>query len=86
MIKLAAVARGEIPADVVIKNARIANIFTSDYEQADVAIYGGKIAGIGKNYSGRVEFDAGGRALIPGMIDGHRRILRQLRRGWERPP
>ena len=71
MNRLAASARGDIPADLVIHNARVANIFTQEYEQADVAIYSGKIAGIGKNYKGIVNFDAEGRVLIPGMIDGH---------------
>ena len=71
MNRLAASARGDIPADLVIHNARVANVFTQEYELADVAIYSGKIAGIGKNYKGIVNFDAEGRALIPGMIDGH---------------
>ena len=71
MLKLPAVARGEIPADLVIHNAKIANVFTQSYELADIAVYAGKIAGVGKNYSGRVNFDAQGRVLVPGLIDGH---------------
>ena len=74
MNKLAAVARGDVPADVVIKNAKIANVYTLEYENADVAIYSGKIAGIGKDYNGLVNFDAKGKVLIPGMIDGHAHI------------
>ena len=65
MNRLAAVARGEFPADIVIHNARIANIFTQSYESADIAVYSGKIAGIGQNYSGHVNFDAEDRAVIP---------------------
>ena len=71
MNRLAAAARGDIPADLVIHNAKIANIFTQSYEHADIAIHSGKIAGIGENYEGRVNYDAEGRAVIPGMIDGH---------------
>lgn len=71
MIKIADVARGFTPADLVIHNAKIANVYTLDYEIADVAVYSGKIAGIGENYEGRVNFDADGKVLIPGMIDGH---------------
>ncbi|MBQ7559160.1 MAG: adenine deaminase [Synergistaceae bacterium] len=71
MNKLAAIARGDIPADIVIKNAKIANVFTLEYELADVAVYGDRIAGVGKNYEGLVTFDANGKVLIPGMIDGH---------------
>ncbi|MBQ3377302.1 MAG: adenine deaminase [Synergistaceae bacterium] len=71
MINHAAVARGDMPADLVIKNAKIANVFTLDYELADVAVYAGKIAGIADNYDGKEIFDADGKVLIPGMIDGH---------------
>ena len=71
MNKLAAVARGDIPADLVIHNAKIANVLTLEYENADVAVYSGKIAGVGNNYNGRVNFNADGKILIPGMIDGH---------------
>ncbi|MBQ7151454.1 MAG: adenine deaminase [Synergistaceae bacterium] len=71
MNKLAATARGDLPADLVIHNAKIANVFTLEYELADVAVSLGKIVGVGKNYNGLVNFDAKGKVLIPGMIDGH---------------
>ncbi|MBQ9596448.1 MAG: adenine deaminase [Synergistaceae bacterium] len=71
MNKLAAAARGEIPAELVIHNARIANILTQSYELADVAIQSGKIAGIAEHYEGDKNFDASGRVLIPSFIDGH---------------
>lgn len=70
MNRLAAVARGDVLGDLVIRNANIANIYIQNYELADVAICSGVIAGIG-NYKGTVEYDAEGRCLIPGMIDGH---------------
>ena len=71
MNKLAAAARGDIPADLVIRNAKIANVCSGEYELSDVAVYSGKIAGIAKGYEGRITFDAEGRVLIPSMIDGH---------------
>ena len=71
MIKFPAAARGDLEADIIIHNARIANIFMNSYELADVAVYSGKIAGIGEYKNARVHFDAEGRVLIPGMIDGH---------------
>ena len=71
MNKLAAAARGEIPAELVIHNARIANVLTQSYELADVAIQSGKIAGIANHYEGEKNFDASGRVLIPSFIDGH---------------
>ena len=74
MNKLAAAARGDIPADLVIRNANIANVYTHEYELADVAVCSGVIAGTGTGYKGLTEYDAGGRALIPGMIDGHAHV------------
>ncbi len=71
MNKFLSVARGESPADLVIRNAKIANVYSHEYESADVAVYGNKIAGIGQNYDGKNIFDAEGAVLIPGMIDGH---------------
>jgi adenine deaminase len=68
---LLAVARGEKPADFVVKGARVANVYTLEYEEADVAVFGEKIAGIGKGYEGNSVVDGRGKVLIPGMIDGH---------------
>ena len=69
--KMLAIAKGEFPADLVIKNARVANVFTLEYEKKDVALYGGTIAGIGEGYSGKEEVDASGTVLAPGFIEGH---------------
>lgn len=57
-------------AALVIKNARIVNVFTEKIEIGDVAIRDGVILGIG-SYSGKEEFDAQGAYLCPGLIDGH---------------
>ena len=71
MKQLLAVARGDESADFVIRGARVANVFTLEYEEVDVAVFGDKIAGVGKNYEGKNVIDATGQVLIPGMIDGH---------------
>ena len=71
MNNLLAAARGDARADLVIKNAHVANVFTMEYEDVDVAVCEGKIAGLGKDYDGKEVFDAAGAVLIPGMIDGH---------------
>jgi adenine deaminase len=68
---LLAVARGEKPADFVVKGARVANVYTLEYEEADVAVFGETIAGVGKSYEGESVVDGRGKVLIPGMIDGH---------------
>ena len=68
---LIAVARGDKPADLVLKNASIINVFTSSIEESSVAVYNGRIAGIG-DYTNAVEIiDLKGAYLSPGFINGH---------------
>ena len=63
-------ASGQIPAETVIKNCQVFNVFTGEFTQGDIALCGGQIAGVG-SYSGEVEVDAGGRYAVPGFIDSH---------------
>ena len=65
-----AAARGETAADLVLKNARVVNVFTNEIETADVAICGSRIVGVG-SYTGATEVDLQGSYLCPGFIDGH---------------
>lgn len=67
---LIAAARGDIKADLVLKNARILNVFTKELESGDIAIKDGYIAGIGE-YEGEDILDLEGRIVCPGLIDGH---------------
>jgi adenine deaminase len=69
--RLISVARGASPADLVLTNARIVNTFTGEIERGDVAVAGGRIAGIGDYSQGREVVDLEGRYLCPGLIDGH---------------
>lgn len=57
--------------DLVIKNARIFNVFTGETEDGDVGVCGGRIVGVGKGYEGLKEYNAGGKTLLPGFIDSH---------------
>ncbi len=57
-------------AALVIKNAKIVNVFTEEIIEGDVAMRDGIILGVGE-YSGRVEIDAKGGYLTPGLFDGH---------------
>ena len=72
--ELISVARGETPADLLLKNARIVNTFTGEIEQADVAIYGDRIAGIGDYDKVKEIIDLEGTFLAPGLINGHTHI------------
>ncbi|MCI8422787.1 MAG: adenine deaminase [Lawsonibacter sp.] len=68
--KLIQTAAGTIPADTVIKNCKVFNVFTGEFVQGDIALCGDQIAGVG-TYSGQTEVDAGGRYAVPGFIDSH---------------
>ena len=68
---LIAVARGDKPADLLLKNAGIINTFTSEIEKGNVAIYSGRIAGIGDYSKAKEIIDLKGNYLAPGLINGH---------------
>lgn len=68
--KLIEVAKGAIPADVVIKNCKVVNVYSGEIVEGDIAISDGQIAGIGK-YEGKEVVDAEGRYAAPGFIDSH---------------
>ncbi|QHW29762.1 adenine deaminase [Paenibacillus rhizovicinus] len=71
------VAAKQEPADLVIRNGRIVNVFTGEMLTGDIAISGGVIAGIG-SYEGKETVDAQGRYIVPGFIDGHVHIESSL--------
>jgi adenine deaminase len=68
--KRLAVARGDEPADLVIRGGKVLSVFTREWLEADVAIADGWIAGLGA-YEGRDTLDATGRWIVPGFIDAH---------------
>jgi len=68
---LISVARGELPADLVLANARVVNVFTGEVEPGNVAIYQDRIAGVGSYNQAKQVLDLEGRYLAPGLINGH---------------
>lgn len=72
-VRLADVAAGRRKADVVLKNAAYLDVFSVCMRRGDIAVCGGKIAGVGE-YEGEVEYDFGGKIVTPGLIDGHMHI------------
>jgi adenine deaminase len=71
MRDLIAAARGIAPADLLLKNARVVNTFTGEVERANVAIQGGRVAGVGDYKQGKEVVDLERAYLCPGLIDGH---------------
>src|SRR5918911_1867225 len=65
-----AVARGDEPADTVVRGGRVLSVFTREWLDVDLAIVDGWIAGLGE-YEGRETLDAGGRFVVPGFVDAH---------------
>ncbi|UHA72444.1 adenine deaminase [Paenibacillus sp. 481] len=58
------------PADIVIRNGRIIDVFNLELIEGDIAITDGVIVGIG-NYEGQQIIDAAGRYISPAFIDAH---------------
>ena len=65
-----AVARGERPADLLLRSARLVNVLTGEIHPADIAIAGGYIIGWG-DYQAREVIDLAGAFVCPGFIDAH---------------
>ena len=64
------IAAGRIPADVVIKNAKVVEVYSGTIIEGDIAISDGCIAGVG-TYEGEIVHDAKGKFAAPGFIDSH---------------
>ena len=76
--RILSVARGSSPADCVLFNGRIVNVFTGEVEQADIAMVDGIIAGVGPDYQGRTRIDLENDFIAPGLIDAHVHIESSL--------
>ncbi len=64
------IALGNEKADIVFKNCKIANVFTSEFYMADIAVEEGVIVAIGE-YEGINNIDIGGKIVCPTLFDGH---------------
>lgn len=63
-------AAGTKKPQLVLKHAKVLNVFTNELEDADVAITDGVIVGVGE-YEGEEEVFLDGAVICPGFIDGH---------------
>jgi adenine deaminase len=73
LAKIIKAARGEIPADLVLKGAKVVNVFSCQVQETDVAVSEGTIVGLG-SFAGRELLDCRDRFIAPGFIDGHLHI------------
>ncbi|MEE8110790.1 MAG: adenine deaminase [bacterium] len=64
------VARGDAPADLVLRGGKVVNVLSGEVQETSVAIHRGRIAGLG-DYEGREIQELEGLFLSPGFIDAH---------------
>ncbi|MER2599932.1 MAG: adenine deaminase [Caldilineales bacterium] len=65
------IAAGRRPADLVLRNARLINVFSGEIAYTDIALAGGYVAGVGAGYHGQQQIDLAGAFVAPGLIDAH---------------
>ncbi len=75
---LIAVARGDEPADLILRGGQVVDVFTGEIRRADVAVKNGLIAGVGLGYDKGKVLDVAGSYVAPGFIDGHIHIESSL--------
>jgi adenine deaminase len=63
-------ARGDEPADLLLRNGRVVNVLSGQVEEASIALAGDFIVGLG-DYTARTEIDLAGAYVAPGFIDAH---------------
>ena len=64
-------AMHRIPADLVIYNCNIVDVYTGTVRKGSIAVTEGNIVGFGDDYRGQEEYDAKGAYAAPGLIDAH---------------
>ncbi len=67
--RLIDVAAGRVPAELVLKDAQYVNVYSGELLRGDIAIEGGRIAGVG-SYTGKQELHPEG-IVCPGLMDAH---------------
>jgi len=71
MDRVRAVALGNSPADILLKNGRVVDVLTETIYEADVAIAEGVIAGVGSYDKAEKIIDLKGAYVAPGLINAH---------------
>ncbi len=81
-----AVARGDAPADCLIKNIKILDLVNGEIMDSAIVISGKIIAGIGVEYNdtkAQLVIDGNGLIAVPGFIDGHLHIESSMMNPFE---
>ncbi|MCC6802022.1 MAG: adenine deaminase, partial [Anaerolineae bacterium] len=73
-----AVARGDIPAQLILRNARLVNVLSGEIYLTDIVIDGGDVVALESGYEAQQVIELGGRYVCPGFIDAHVHIESSL--------
>ena len=68
--RLIPAARGQAPADLLVRNCKLVNVLSGEIHPASVGVKDGVILGFG-DYEAARTLDAEGRYLCPGLVEGH---------------
>lgn len=71
-------AKGDEPADLVLRGGRVFDLITGALIEGDVAICDDVIVGVAAEYDGRRIIDVSGLILVPGFIDTHLHVESSL--------
>lgn len=84
--KCLAVARGDAPADLLIRNVKILDLVNGEIVDSAIVLSGKTIAGIGLEYTDADALkivDGKGLTAVPGFIDGHLHIESSMMNPFE---
>ena len=73
-----AAARGEVVADLVLRNGQLANVISGEIYPTDIVVHDRHVVALGAGYSGQREVDLDGMVVAPGLIDAHVHIESSL--------
>lgn len=68
------VAMGRKPATVLLKNARLVNVFSLEVQETNILLAGRLVAAVGREFAdapAETVVDLEGRYVAPGLVDGH---------------
>jgi adenine deaminase len=71
------VAMGRKPGTLLLKNARLANVFSLEIQETHILLAGSLVAGVSKDFAQAQAdevLDLNGHYVVPGLIDGHLHI------------
>ena len=73
-----AAARGDVAADLVLRNGQLVNVISGEIYPTDIVIHDRHVVALGQGYSGAREVDLAGKYVTPGLIDAHVHIESSL--------